>query len=183
MKISPEQAAEVWAQADLLHGPQAVNAAVERMAADISTRLGRADPLVLTVMNGGVVLAGSLLPRLKFPLRLDYVHASRYRGDITGGSLNWIRRPSEPLEGRVVLLVDDILDEGITLAEIVRDCRHHGVREVLSAVLVEKRHDRKNGFCADFVGLEVEDRYVFGCGMDYHGYLRNADGIYAVAGL
>ncbi len=181
MSITPREAAEAWSRADLLHSAAAVEAALDRMAAAISERLSDADPLVLTVMTGGVVPAGLLLPRLGFPLGLDYVHATRYRGQTSGGHLHWIQRPSQPLEGRVLLLVDDILDEGVTLAEIARDCRERGASEVLSAVLVEKRHHRKNGFCADFVGLEVEDRYVFGYGMDYRGYLRNAAGIYAVA--
>jgi hypoxanthine phosphoribosyltransferase len=181
MSITPREAAEAWAHADLLHPAAAVESALDRMAAAISERLSDADPLLLTVMTGGVVPAGLLLPRLRFPLGLDYVHATRYRGQTSGGSLHWIQRPTQPLAGRVVLLVDDILDQGVTLAEIARDCRERGAREVLSAVLVEKRHERKSGFRADFVGLEVEDRYVFGYGMDYRGYLRNADGIYAVA--
>lgn len=182
MPITPEQAAQVWSRADLLYPPEAVEAAIGRMAAAIARRLSGTNPLVLTVMTGGVVPAGLLLPRLRFPLGFDYVHATRYRGQTTGGDLRWIRRSGQPLVGRVVLLVDDILDQGITLAEIARDCREQGASEVLSAVLVEKRHARKNGFRADFVGLEVEDRYVFGYGMDYHGFLRNADGIYAVSG-
>ena len=182
MPLTPEQAVEAWSRADLLHSAAAVESALDHMAASISERLSNADPIVLTVMTGGVVPAGLLLPRLGFPLVLDYVHATRYRGQTAGGRLHWIQRPSQPLGGRVLLLVDDILDQGITLAEIARDCREQGAIEVLSAVLVEKRHERKNDFRADFVGLEVEDRYVFGYGMDYKGYLRNANGIYAVAG-
>ena len=181
MAISPEQAAAVWSRAQLLHPHKAVEAALDGMAQDIGLRLFGTDPLLLPVMIGGVVLAGKLLPRLAFPLRLDYIHATRYRGETRGGELHWIQHPREPLTGQTVLLVDDILDQGITLAEIAAACRREGAREVLSAVLVEKLHDRGNGFRADFVGLQVEDRYVFGYGMDYKGYLRNANGIYAVA--
>lgn len=181
MAITPDTAADVWARAQLLHGPAELESALDRMAEAIGARLGTLDPLIITVMHGGLITAGKLLPRLKFPLRVDYLHATRYRERTFGGELRWLRRPESPLTGEHVLLVDDILDEGITLAAIARACREAGALEVLSAVLVEKRHDRGNGLTADFVGLQVADRYVFGYGMDYKGYLRNADGIYAVA--
>ncbi len=155
---------------------------MDRMAAEITERLSEADPIVLSVMNGGLVVAGQLLTRLDFPLRSDYVHATRYRNGTSGGSLHWLRPPEELLDGKDVLVLDDILDEGVTLAAIVEGCRNQGARSVLSAVLVEKLHGRTNGFKADFVGLQAEDRYLFGYGMDYKGYLRNAAGIYAVAG-
>jgi len=181
MAISPEHAAAVWSRAELLHSEEAVEAALDTMAQQIRRRLSESDPLLLPIMVGGMVMAGKLLPRLRFPLRLDYIHATRYRGQTRGGELHWIQHPHQPLTGQTVLLLDDILDEGITLAAIAAATRERGAREVLSAVLVEKLHDRGNGFAADFVGLQVQDRYVFGCGMDYKGYLRNAAGIYAVA--
>ena len=180
MSITPSIAADVWSRAQLLYPPAAVESALDRVADAISQLLRGRDPLVITVMHGGLITAGKLLPRLQFPLRVDYIHATRYRERTSGGELNWLRRPGTPLTGQTVLLVDDILDEGITLAAIAHSCREAGAQEVFCAVLVEKRHDRGNGFVADFVGLQVADRYVFGYGMDYKGYLRNADGIYAV---
>jgi hypoxanthine phosphoribosyltransferase len=181
---TPEEVREVLRQADLIHAQPAVEAALDRMAAAIAGRLEGANPVVLGVMVGGVVPLGCLLPRLDFPLQVDYLHVTRYRGDVRGGTLDWRARPSTPLEGRSVLVVDDILDEGATLTAILDHCRAAGAREVLSAVLVEKLHDRKPGIRhADVTGLEVPDRYVFGYGMDYRGYLRNARGIYAVKGL
>ena len=180
MEISAEQALAVWERAELLHSAAVVDRAVDRLAGEIGARLAGCDPLLLVVMTGAVVPAGLLLRRLRFPLRLDYLHVTRYRGRTSGGELQWLRWPSSSLRDQSVLVVDDILDVGVTLAEIVRGCREAGAREVLSAVLVEKKHGRGNGFRPDFVGLTVPDRYVFGCGMDYKGYLRNADGIYAV---
>ena len=136
-----------------------------------------------TVMTGGLILAGRLLPKLIFPLQVDYLHATRYRGDTSGGELHWIAHPSFPLKDRTVLVMDDILDEGLTLQSILQACRNEGAKDVFSAVLVKKLHDRCiDNVIADFVGLEVEDRYVFGCGMDYHNYHRNLPGIYAVKG-
>ncbi len=168
--------------ADLLFDRDAVDAAYDRMAAAITETLAGRNPVMLCVMSGGLVPAGELFTRLDFPVELDYVHATRYQGTQGGAELNWIARPAHSLKGRSVLVVDDILDEGVTLAAILDFCREQGAGAVYSAVLVEKQHDRKSpGLKADFIGLGIEDRYVFGCGMDYHGYWRNLPAIYAVA--
>ncbi len=167
-------------RAETVFTPGEVDRALDRMAEAITDRLEGTEPLVLVVMNGGLVPAGMLLPRLDFPLRLDYIHATRYRERTFGTDLHWKKAPEESLEGRTVLVIDDILDEGHTLEAIVDHCRKEGAREVLSAVLVEKRHDRGCGFRADFTGLEAPDRYLFGCGMDYKGWGRNLGGILAV---
>ena len=181
---SREHIRQVAREADLIHDRETVSQALDAMAAQIAARLSDAAPLVLCVMNGGLIPTGLLLDRLPFPLQLDYVHATRYRGETTGAHLQWRQKPDASLEGRTVLLIDDILDEGVTLQTIRAWCREQGPKEVLSAVLVEKLHDRKQTpIEADFVGLTVPDRYVFGYGMDYHHYLRNAPGIYAVKGL
>lgn len=181
MSITREQARAVYAQANRLYSEEQVNQALDRMAAEISTELAERDPIVICVMTGGLIPAGHLLTRLNFPLHIDYLHASRYRGETRGGELHWVTRPSLPLAGRTLLVVDDILDEGLTLAAIIDYLRGQGAAAVYSAVLVEKLHERRAaGVSADFIGMEVEDRYVFGCGMDYHGYHRNLPGIYAV---
>ncbi len=182
MSITAEEAKRVSEEAECLYTAEEVQTAIDKLATAITRKVDGLDPLILCVMTGGIILTGQLLPRLRFPLRLDYVHATRYANQTQGGQLAWIARPRVPLKGRVVIAVDDILDEGITLAEIVKACKADGASAVYSAVLVNKRHDRKNGFEADFVGLEVDDRYVFGFGMDYKGYLRNAKGIFAVKG-
>ncbi|MDH5191889.1 MAG: hypoxanthine-guanine phosphoribosyltransferase [Gammaproteobacteria bacterium] len=180
MSVTPEHIKKVLANADQLYSADEVQKAVDKMAAEISDKLKDSNPLVLCVMVGGLIPAGWLLPRLHFPMNMDYIHATRYRGNTSGGTLHWIAKPSMSLDDRVVLIIDDILDEGITLTEIVKDCRAQGAREVYTAALVEKKHNRNMGDKATFIGLEVEDRYVFGCGMDYKGYLRNLPGIYAV---
>ncbi|OGT99630.1 MAG: hypoxanthine-guanine phosphoribosyltransferase, partial [Geobacteraceae bacterium GWC2_48_7] len=139
----------------------------------------------ITIMNGGLIFAGQILTKLAFPLEIDYIHATRYGNEIKGEELNWIVKPQSELKGKTVLLLDDILDEGITLAAIARYCLQQGAAEVLMAVLVEKLHLRKvtPGMRADFTGVEVGDRFVLGYGLDYKGYWRNAPGIYAVKGL
>jgi hypoxanthine phosphoribosyltransferase len=179
--ITAAEAQTALQEADLLYPAQAVEAALDRLAATITARLQNCDPLVLVVMNGALIPAGLLLARLDFPLQIDYLHATRYCSGTRGGTLRWIARPSVPVTDRTVLVVDDIFDEGTTLKAIIDELRHSGTRAVFSAVLVNKIHERKEtGLTVDFVGLEVSDRYVFGYGMDYKGYLRNARGIYAI---
>ena len=180
MAIDATEALTVYRSADCLYTEAEVEAALDRMADAISQRLKGSDPVVLCVMNGGLIPAGRLVLRLDFPLRMDYLHATRYRDKTTGADLQWLKRHHEPLQGKTVLIVDDILDEGITLSAIAEYCKKEGAEQVLSAVVVEKKHDRSNGFQADFVGLAVPDRYVFGYGMDFKGYLRNSPGIFAV---
>lgn len=182
--VDLEEIKRIYAEADCLATPDEVSAALDRMAADISVRLADANPLVYCVMNGGIVIVGRLLSRLDFPLELAYVHATRYGNALNGALLDWRVRPTQDLKGRTVLVIDDILDEGHTLAAILDYCREEGAAEVLSAVLVNKQHARKArpGMAADFCGLDVADRFLFGCGMDYKGYWRNAPGIFAIKG-
>lgn len=179
-----DELATIEREADCLFDTAQVDAALDRMAADISRRLHDKRPLLLCVMNGGLVLSAELMRRLAFPMEQDYLHATRYRGETRGGELNWVASPSTAMAGRHLLIVDDILDEGITLTAIVDSCRAQGAASVTTAVLVTKLHDRKPGIReADICGLDVPDRYVFGFGMDYKGYFRNARGIYAVKGM
>jgi len=179
---SRTEAESVLAEAELLHSAEEVEAAVDRMAESISRRLSATHPLMLTVMNGGLIPSAWLATRLRFPLEMGYLHATRYRSGTHGGELVWKAMPSVPVEGRVVLVVDDICDEGETLAAVVKELEARAPLEVLTAVLVNKVHNRKApGLRIDFKGLDVEDRYVFGCGMDYREALRNLPGIYALA--
>lgn len=179
---TPAEIEAVLEHADLLHSEQAVQAAMDAVAIGVTARLSGRDPLVLCVMNGGLMVTTWLASRLNFPFEMDYIHATRYRGGTMGHDLEWIARPRTAMAGRSVLLVDDIFDEGITLASIAKACHQAGAREVFSAVLVRKDHGRVSGdYTPDFIGLEVPDRYVFGCGMDYRHYLRNLPAIYALA--
>jgi len=180
--LDAETLNNVLRQARCLYNEQQIGAALDSMAAEITTQLQGKNPLLLCVMNGGVILTGHLAPRLQFPLQMDYVHATRYREQLTGADLHWRVTPVTPLQGRTVLLVDDIFDEGETLSAIKHWCEEQGAAEVLTAVLIDKKHDRKFAALkqADFTALTSEDYYLFGYGMDYKGYWRNAPGIYAV---
>ncbi len=183
MTVSLEHIKQVRAEADCLFSAEAVEASLDKMAEAITAKYSEKTPLILCVMNGGLIVTGCVLQRLDFPLEQDYLHATRYRGKTRGGELHWVAEPQHSLKGRHVLVVDDILDEGHTLANIVEHCREAGAQTVETVVLVEKLHDRKHGIKADYIGIQVEDRYLFGYGMDYKGYLRNAPGIFAVRGM
>ena len=182
--MTPEEARRVFDQADCLFRRDVVERAIDRLADRTAAVLEDTNPLVLGVMNGAVVVLGGLLTRWSFPLQIDYLHASRYRGETTGGeSLHWLARPQTSLHDRTVVVVDDILDGGATLDGIIRFCREEGARHVVSIVLVNKANpDRDPAISVDYAALEAPNRYLFGYGMDYHEYLRNAPGIYAVRG-
>jgi len=181
----PVNMQQVMDEADCLFSFAEVEKAIVQMANRISSCLSDQNPVLISVMNGGLVLSGHLLTQLSFPLQVDYLHATRYRNNTQGGQLDWRVRPSLDLHARTIIIVDDILDEGHTLQAIREYCLAQGAASVYTAVLVDKMHQRKAepGLKADFEGLKVADRFVFGFGMDYQGYWRNAPGIFAVKGL
>lgn len=182
-EILPDHIRDVLAKSTCIFSKTEVDAALDKMAAEIHDRVADKNPIFLCVVVGGIVPLGNLLPRLDFPLEVDYIHATRYQNKTVGNELVWKKVPQRSLKNRTVLVVDDILDGGITLSEIVKYCESQGAREVLTAVLVDKDNARlASGLAhADFSGLRVDNHYVFGYGMDYKGYLRNAPGIYMIS--
>lgn len=166
--------------AELLCPADTVSAAVTRLAGEVSARLGDRQPLLLSVMGGAVVFTGQLLPLLRFPLDFDYIHVSRYGAETRGGRIEWQALPRKDLAGRVVLVLDDILDEGHTMAAIRDKIMDLGAQAFYSAVFADKDIGRPKPIQADFVGLTVPDRFVFGFGMDAYGAWRNLPAIYAL---
>lgn len=175
-----QKAQAMLANAELIHSEAAVQGAVTEVAAAIRERLADKYPLVLCVMTGGVVFCGQLLTRLNFPLDFDYLHATRYGPETQGGKISWRSAPWTSVKGRSVLVVDDILDEGVTLAAIKESLRRMGAEEVLTAVFADKLNGKQKPVAADFVGLTVPDRFVFGFGMDAGGVWRNLPAVYAM---
>jgi hypoxanthine phosphoribosyltransferase len=174
---------KAWAfleNSDLVAGAQEVEAAVRRLASEIHGRLAGAYPLVLAVMGGAVVFAGQILPRLRFPLDFDYIHATRYGAGTRGAQIEWRVTPPPALKGRSVLVLDDILDGGETMAAIRARLLELGAKSFHCAVLVEKELGVEKPIRADFVGLRIADRFVFGCGMDAKGFWRNLPEIRAM---
>lgn len=181
--IEPDTFKEVYNRSTCVYSHEEIEAALEKMAVEINRDLADKNPIVICVMIGGMIPVGSLLLKLDFPLEVDYVHATRYRGALSGGEIHWKAKPKVDLKDRNILVVDDILDGGITLQAILDEFTNMGAKDVRSAVLVDKYQKRVPGGLqkADYVGMQVEDHYVFGYGMDYKEYLRNVPGIYKVA--
>ena len=174
-----------WAfleDSDPIATAEEVQAAVRRVAGQVESSLAAAYPLVLAVMGGAVVFAGQILPQLRFPLDFDYIHASRYGAETRGARVDWRVTPPEDVRGRTVLVLDDILDGGDTMAAIRERLLALGAARFLCAVLVEKLLQVKKPIAPDFVGLTVADRFVFGYGMDAKGYWRNLPEIRAMKG-
>ena len=175
-----QKARILLAEAELIHSEATVQACLNDVAAAIRQQLVDKNPLVLCVMTGGVIFCGQLLPKLDFPLDFDYLHATRYGPETQGGKISWRMAPWTPVKGRTVLVVDDILDEGLTLAAVKESLLRLGASEVLLAVFADKLNGKEKPISADFCGLTVPDRFVFGYGMDVDGAWRNLPAIYAM---
>ena len=178
----PAEVTAVRETARLVWSRREVAGALARMAREIGPRVADRDPVVMAVLQGGAFTAVNLCAHFDFPYEYDYVHATRYGASLSGGELDWLREPSDKLAGRTVLLIDDVLDRGVTLNEICRAVERLSPAELLVAVLVRKRlTSAQLGPEPDFVGLHGDEAYLFGCGMDYKGYWRGLPAIYAVA--
>lgn len=177
-----EKVQSILDRAECLYSFTELNQALDRMALEITDKIKDSNPLILCVMTGALITVGHLATRLHFPLEMDYIHATRYRGEARGGDLHWLVEPRTKLTGRTVLVVDDIMDGGLTLAAILDYCQQQGAKATYSCVMVSKNRVREPGvnFEPDFVGVETEDKFLFGFGLDYKEYLRNVPGIYAV---
>jgi len=178
--MEQQKARVLLAEADLIHSETTVQSALAEVAERIRARLAGKNPLVLCVMTGGVIFCGQLLPKLDFPIDFDYLHATRYGPETQGGKISWRMAPWTSVKGRTVLVVDDILDEGVTLAAVKESLTRLGAAEVLLAVFADKENGKSKPIAADFVGLSVPDRFVFGYGMDVDGAWRNLPAIYAM---
>ena len=176
----PGEAWQILRNADLICGAEEVRDAIGSVAEKISAELADAYPLVLTVMGGAVFFTGQILPLLRFPLDLDYIHATRYGDSTVGAGIEWRVAPPQSVRGRTVLVLDDILDGGNTMTAIRDRIVSLGASAFCCAVLTEKMLSVPKPIAPDFVGLKVPDRFVFGCGMDARGYWRNLPEIYAL---
>ena len=172
-----------WAfleDSDLICSVGEIETSINKVAAEIQKQFKDKYPLALIVMGGAVVFAGQLLPKLRMPLDLDYIHATRYGAATSGGGIEWRVEPPRNVSGRAVLVLDDILDGGQTMAAIRDRLLELGASSFHCAVLVEKILKKEKPIAADFVGLTIPDRFVFGCGMDAKGYWRNLPEIRAI---
>jgi len=180
--LNPAEAMALLERAEPVCTAEEARAALERLAAEITSRLGTEFPMVLAIMGGAVVFTGQLLPLLAFPLEFRAIEVTRYADSTAGGDIVWRLAPREDVRGRTVLVLDDILDEGVTLAAVRAKLLAMGALQVLTAVFADKDTGRAKPIAADFVGVRVPDRYVFGFGMDAFGLWRNLPAVYALGG-
>lgn len=178
------RARALLANAEEIVSADKVQAAVRNVAAVLNQRFDNdetgAFPLVLGVMGGAVVFTGNLLPQLTFPLEFDYIHVTRY-GDLDrGGEVVWKVIPRQDVTGRIIIIVDDILDEGETLAHVKQRLLDMGAAEVILAVFADKELGKVKPVQADIVGLTVPNQFVVGFGMDAHNYWRNLPGLWVI---
>jgi hypoxanthine phosphoribosyltransferase len=178
--LTAEQAWKMLDESDLVCSAAQIDRAIEQLAEAVTAEFRDRYPLVLCVMNGALFFCARLLPLLRFPLHLDYVHASRYGDEIDGRHVRWKVEPGEAVQGRHVLVVDDILDEGDTLAAIKAKVLERGAASCRVAVLTDKIRPGAKPIVPDFVGLRIPDRFVFGCGLDAYGLWRNLPAIHAL---
>ena len=179
---STDLVALVYQQSTCLSNAQEISIAINTLASQINADLQDANPLVLVVMTGGLIFAGQLLPQLGFSLEIDFCQVSRYKSGTQGEKLKWVVEPTIELADRLVVIVDDIYDQGTTMLELVQSCKQRGAIDVVTCVLVNKLHDRKQNpyFKPDYIALEMPDKFLVGYGMDYNGLGRNLPGIYAI---
>jgi hypoxanthine phosphoribosyltransferase len=178
------RARALLANAEEIVSADQVQAAVRHVADVLNQRFDKDEagefPLVLGVMGGAVVFTGHLLPQLTFPLEFDYIHVTRY-GDLDrGGEVVWKVIPRQDVKGRTIIIVDDILDEGETLAHVKQRLLDMGAAEVILAVFADKELGKVKPVYADIVGLTVPNQFVVGFGMDAHGYWRNLPGLWVI---
>jgi hypoxanthine phosphoribosyltransferase len=171
---------KVLAQAECLYDIEAVEAALDKLANQLNQHYANLNPLLLCVMKGALVTMGQLLPKLTFPLEIDYIHATRYGNSLNGGEVQWQHKPETELKNRHIILIEDIVDQGDTLNVLRRYCLENKVKSVACATLVNKSDVSQSCQPAEFVGLTVPNRYVFGFGLDYQGQARQFPGIYAL---
>ncbi len=192
MAVNPEMSSQdhaararaLLAGATEVFDAAAVQTAMDRMAGQINARFDTdgapAFPLVLGVMGGAVVFAGQILTRFTFPLEFDYIHVTRYGAKDQGGRVEWKVEPRAEVRGRTVIVLDDILDEGETLAHVKERLLDMGAAEVLLAVFADKDIGKAKPARPDYVGLVLPNKFVVGVGMDAYGYWRNLPGIWAL---
>ena len=181
--ITPEYIKEVFEASRVIVSQKKLEASFDQLAEKLTVDLKKTNPIAVCVMNGGLFISSEIIKRLHFPLQVDYIHASRYRNEYTGSqNLNWVKTPNIDPRGRTIVLFDDILDGGLTLAEVKRYYEDRGAAEVYTSVMLDKDAPREEGglIKADYSGLDVENEFLFGFGLDYHGYLRNVPAIHAV---
>ena len=163
---------ELISESSLIYSNKKISDAISNIADNCNSILSDQEVTILPVMNGALIFSGQLIPKL--------IHTSRYLNNEGQKTVNWIYEPNlDLIKNKTVLVIDDILDEGITLNNIKKKLIEIGAKQVLIAVLFDKKIDKIKSIKPDFFGLEVPDAYVYGFGLDFKGIGRNIPHLYA----
>lgn len=171
---------ELISKSSVIYSEIEIKIVIQNIADQVNQTIKTDDLYVLCVMNGALIFAGQLLPRLEKNIQYSYVHATRYTSSLTGGPIHWLVKPPIDIEGKTVLILDDILDEGITLREIAATCLAMKAKAIFTAVLFDKEIAKEKSYLPNFIGLKVPNRFVFGYGLDCKGLGRNLPHLYAL---
>ena len=154
---------------------------VKELAAEISAHYGEQELHCIALMNGALTFTADLIRHLDMKLSLDTLNVSSYCGHASSGELNIRSVLKIPVTGREVLLIDDILDTGLTLKKVYEHLRAEGATHVKTCVLLDKAVPRKPGALehADFTGFHIGNEYVAGYGIDDNEFSRNLPDIIA----
>jgi len=166
----------------ILYSCDEIKVAISTIADEINEYFVEAENniTVLPVMKGALPFAGHLIPLLSFNTNIEYIHVTRYHQNIGIQNCDWLYKPHiSVIKNKDILVLDDILDEGITLLNINNELKSMGARSIMTAVLFNKIINKKKSTLADFGGLEVPNNYVYGFGLDFKGVGRNLPNLYS----
>jgi hypoxanthine phosphoribosyltransferase len=151
---------------------------VQQLAAQIRQDYQQKTPLFLPVLNGSFIFAADLTRAVNIPCRVSFVKHSSYHGTISSGKLKTLIGLSESLFNQDILIVEDIMDTGLTLSKVVEELRSLGTRSVEIVTLIRKEKARQHAVQPRYVGFDMNDEFVVGYGLDYEGFGRNLPDIY-----
>ena len=170
----------ILSRSQLVYTHEEIVSAIDLLAGKLNIQFKNKKALILPVLTGAIPFVGILLPRLSFTIEVNYFHLSRYQNNVGTNQIKITHQPShESIFNQEVLVVDDILDAGITLKLINDQLITMKPKSISNVVLFEKQLDTKKEISADYVGLHVPDAYVFGFGLDFNGAGRNIPDLYA----
>ena len=170
----------ILSRSQLIYTHEEIVSAIDLLAGKLNRKFKNKKTLVLPVLTGAIPFVGILLPRLSFAVEVNYFHVSRYQSNVGTNQIKITHQPSpESVLNQEVVVIDDILDEGVTLKLINEQLKTMKPKSITNIVLFEKQLDTKKEISADHVGLHVPDAYVFGFGLDFNGAGRNIPDLYA----
>jgi len=155
-------------------------AAVKSVADDINRDLAGANPLFICVLNGAFMFAGDLMKNINIPCEITFIKLSSYEGLYTTGTVKEIIGLNESVVGRNVVVVEDIVDTGITMERILSSLRAKGASDIHIATFLQKPDALQRDIKIDYIAMKIPNDFIVGYGLDYDGYGRNLKDIYTV---